>query len=244
VDQAALAAELVDDLRARGDAARADHDRGYLKVETETLGVGVPAVRSVARAFSDRHPLDRRELLALVDDLWTSGIHDARMAAVELLDGHGALLEPDDLDRLGGLIRTAGTWALVDGLAASVGGPLVERHPDPTPVLDRWVTDPSFWVRRAALLVHLVALREGRGDFDRFGRDADALLDETEFFIRKAIGWVLRDTARRRPALVVAWLEPRAARASGVTWREAVKPLGPEDRARLEQARHAGPGGA
>jgi 3-methyladenine DNA glycosylase AlkD len=52
------------------------------------------------------------------------------------------------------------------------------------------------------------------------------MLDESEFFIRKAIGWVLRETGKRRPDEVYAWLAPRTARASGVTMREAVKHLG------------------
>ena len=56
------------------------------------------------------------------------------------------------------------------------------------------------------------------------------MLGEPEFFIRKAIGWVLRDTSRRRPDLVFGWLLPRAATASGVTVREAVKRLAPEQR--------------
>jgi 3-methyladenine DNA glycosylase AlkD len=63
------------------------------------------------------------------------------------------------------------------------------------------------------------------------------MLEEKEFFIRKAIGWVLRDTARKRPDLVYAWLLPRAARATGVTLREAVKPLSPEQRAAALAAR-------
>ena len=92
-------------------------------------------------------------------------------------------------------------------------------------ILDRWATDDDFWVRRSALLALLLPLRRGGGDFARFGRYADAMLEEREFFIRKAIGWVLRDTSRKRPELVYAWLRPRVARASGVTVREAVKHL-------------------
>jgi 3-methyladenine DNA glycosylase AlkD len=71
---------------------------------------------------------------------------------------------------------------------------------------------------------------------DRFGRYADAMLDEREFFIRKAIGWVLRETGKIRPDEVFAWLLPRAARASGVTIREAVKYLTPEHREALRRA--------
>jgi 3-methyladenine DNA glycosylase AlkD len=56
------------------------------------------------------------------------------------------------------------------------------------------------------------------------------MLAEKEFFIRKAIGWVLRETAKKRPDLVADWLAPRVHRASGVTVREAVKPLPPATR--------------
>jgi 3-methyladenine DNA glycosylase AlkD len=62
------------------------------------------------------------------------------------------------------------------------------------------------------------------------------MLEEREFFIRKAIGWVLRETGKRRPDLVTAWLEPRASRAAGLTVREAVKHLPDEDRDRVLRA--------
>lgn len=96
--------------------------------------------------------------------------------------------------------------------------------------LDCWAADSDFWVRRAALLVHLLPLRQGRGDFERFARYADGMLEEREFFIRKAVGSVLRDLSKRRPEVVAASLRPRAQRASRVTVREAVKYLPVADR--------------
>ena len=105
--------------------------------------------------------------------------------------------------------------------------------------------DEDFWIRRSALLALLVPLRRGGGDPDRFFRYADRLLAEREFFVRKAIGWVLREAGKRRPAEVAAWLGPRTHRASGVTMREAVKYLSEADRAALLTAyrarRPAGP---
>ena len=101
------------------------------------------------------------------------------------------------------------------------------------PVLERWAVDEDFWNRRSALLAHLRPLREGRGDFDRFARCADSMLEEKEFFIRKAIGWVLRDTARKRPEMVYEWIQPRVHRASGVTMREVMKHLSAEHREAL-----------
>jgi 3-methyladenine DNA glycosylase AlkD len=62
------------------------------------------------------------------------------------------------------------------------------------------------------------------------------MLAESEFFIRKAIGWVLRETAKKKPDLVADWLEPRLHRMSGVTFREAVRWLPPDRRGALAAA--------
>jgi 3-methyladenine DNA glycosylase AlkD len=159
------------------------------------------------------------------------------MVAVELLDICRDRLTPADLPVLEQFLRESRTWALVDGLAASVVGHLVERHPELGPTLDRWAGDPDFWIRRSALLALLVPLRRGGGDFERFSHYADSMLDDTEFFVRKALGWVLRDTARKRPDLVYEWVLPRAGRLSGVAIREAVKPLSEDQRAAVLEAR-------
>jgi len=92
-------------------------------------------------------------------------------------------------------------------------------------VLDRWATDENFWVRRAALLALLRPLRRGEGDFDRFARYADMMLAEREFFIRKAIGWVLREVSKKRPALLRELVASHGAQMSGLTRREATKYL-------------------
>ena len=156
-------------------------------------------------------------MVALADALWLMPIHECRLAAVEVLTLREAVLERHDIALVERFLREARTWALVDGLATHVAGPMVARNPDLGLVLDRWVDDEDFWIRRAALLALLVPLRSGGGDADRFFRYADRLLDDREFFVRKAIGWVVRDTGRRRPELVRDWLAPRAHRASGVT---------------------------
>jgi 3-methyladenine DNA glycosylase AlkD len=235
--KAAQVAEIVaaidTDLRAAGNPERAEHDRAYLKSDREHYGVSVPAVRAIAKGVAKANASwDHDEVVAVVDALWSAPVFDRRAAAVELLGFFSDRLQASDLTVIERFLREARTWALVDGLAASVVGAVVARDPDATgAVLDRWAVDDEFWIRRSALLALLVPLRKGGGDFDRFSRYADAMLDEKEFFIRKAIGWVLRDTARKRPDLVYEWLLPRAGRASGVTLREAVKPLSDEQRA-------------
>jgi len=233
-----LANRIVDDFASHGSPARAAAEKAYLKSQLDHLGVGVPKVRAIVRAAVKARPeLGRDELVAAVQVLWRHRLHEARLAAVELLCDHVELLGAADLALVETMIRGANTWAFVDPLATVVAGGLVEQFPALTRSLDRWSRDDDFWIRRAAMLALLVPMRRGAGDFARFARYADAMLDEKEFFIRKAIGWVLREVARKRPALVFDWLAPRAPRASGVTMREAVKYLSAAQRAKLVSKR-------
>lgn len=241
-DAQRAALEIEAELEAVGIAARAASEKRYLKSELHHLGTSVPALRKVTRAWLGSHPeLARPELLAVVKALWREPVHERRMAAVELLSHGSPLLAMRDLALVERLIRESRTWALVDPLAVHVAGALIERFPELVRELDTWATDHDFWVRRSALLALLRPLRRGEGDFARFGRYADAMLEEREFFVRKAIGWILRDTGRKRPQLVYRWLRPRAARASGVTLREALKVLSEAQRAQLLAARERPP---
>ncbi len=233
----ALAQEIDDGLRARAVPERAAAEKAYLKSALDHYGVSMPAIRSAVLATLAGRELGHDDVVALVRALWAVPVHERRMAAVEVLTARTDHLVADDMPLLEQLLRESRTWALVDSLAASVVGPLVEREPALGETLDRWAADEDFWIRRSALLALLLALRRGAGDFERFARYADAMLPETEFFIRKAIGWVLRDTARKRPDMVFEWLLPRASRASGVTLREAVKPLSEAQRAQVLAAR-------
>ena len=235
---AAAADALAAELRAAGNPDRAVRERAYLKSDLEFFGVDVPATRAAVRAWCRARPgLARDELVSVAAALWNRPVFERRMAAQMLLIQNQALLGPADIPFIEQMLREARTWALVDSLAADVMGTLVERWPELTAVLDRWAADEDFWIRRSALLSLLGPLRRGAGDFGRFSRYADQMLAEKEFFIRKAIGWVLRETARKRPDLVAAWLEPRIRQLSGVTLREALKPLPPPTRDSLLAAR-------
>lgn len=229
---------LVDALRDLGTPERAAQEKRYLRSALEHWGAPVPAVRRAVREALRDDDLDaRRSLVREALALWSRPVHECRLAAVELLTARHALLEGDDVATLERMLREARTWALVDPLAANVAGPLVAREPDLGATLDRWSTDEDFWLRRASMLSLLVPLRRGAGDFERFGRYADAMLEEREVFIRKCIGWVLREVAKRRPALVAAWVRPRAKRMAGMTYREATRTLPAATRARLDAAR-------
>jgi 3-methyladenine DNA glycosylase AlkD len=229
VDVESIARDIEAQLKSGGEPLRAEQEKRYLKSTLRHMGTSVPATRRIAKAaVAGRDDLSHAELARLVSALWERRVHECRAAAVELLDLRSDLLGPADMPLIEHMLRESKTWALVDGLAASIAGPLVERFPELGTTLDTWAADGDFWIRRSALLGLLLPLRSGGGDFERFGRYAAAMLGEREFFISKAIGWVLRDTSRRRPDIVYAWLLPHASRASRVTIREAVKYLTPE----------------
>ena len=235
-DVITIASDIDRRLREAGTPERAAGEKRYLKSDLEFYGVTVPALTTVVKAVHREHPdLSAGEVTALAAELWAPRVHERRAAAIDVLSRHVDVLRPSDVDLVERFLRESMTWALVDHLATRVAGGLVTRF-GLGEVLDRWAADDDFWIRRSALLTLLVPLREGGGDFARFARYADAMLDEKEFFIRKAIGWVLRDTGRKRPQLVYDWIAPRTHRASGVTMREVVKPLPEEQREELMAA--------
>ncbi|HET9932655.1 MAG TPA: DNA alkylation repair protein, partial [Polyangiaceae bacterium] len=106
--------------------------------------------------------------------------------------------------------------------------------------VDVWATDENFWVRRTALLSFHDALLAGNGDFDHFERIATPMLVEREFFIRKAIGWVLRSTTRRAPELVIGFVERHAREMSTLTFHEATRRLPLREQRRLRTLREDG----
>jgi 3-methyladenine DNA glycosylase AlkD len=230
VDADALDAQL----RALANPERARYERAYLKSPDALahLGVSLGPLHALAAGVKkgDKRP-DHEAVWALVDTLWDEPVHERRMLAILLLEGWHRVLVPADIARLERWLRDAHTWAYVDEISVHLVGPLIAEDPSLEPILDRWAADDNFWVARAAMLARLYPMRKGALDphFERFAAHADPLLESREFFLRKAIGWILREVSKRDPDRVARWLEPRMNRASGVTIREAVKYL-PENR--------------
>jgi 3-methyladenine DNA glycosylase AlkD len=234
VDVSKVARRIEAELRKVGTPDRAEGEKRYLKSDLKFLGATLGDMRQLAKAIVKDERAGRAELIALVEELWRKPVFDRRMVAVLLLEINAHDLAPRDLGMIERLLRESKTWALVDGLAKNVVGDIALRH-EIKRQLDRWARDDDFWIRRSSLLAELLPLKNGAA-FGRFARRADLMLDEKEFFIRKAIGWVLRETSKQRPQEVYEWLAPRTDRASGVTMREALKYLDAKQGARLMRA--------
>ncbi|NJP67814.1 DNA alkylation repair protein [Streptomyces spiramenti] len=240
-----LVAAVTTGLRAAGDPETAEGAKRYLKTDLTHYGVRLPVIRKlVADALRAHGPLARAGLVAATRALWHPEVHESRIAASVLLERRFTLLRAEDTALLEELLRDSRTWALVDLLAGSVAGRLLLREPTVVGVYQGWAAEEEQWIRRSGVLAFLVPLHDETG-FDAhwpvFTALADPLLADHRFFVRKALGWVLRQTGRKHPAEVYDWLLPRAGRSSGVTVREAVRYLGD---ARSESVAAAYRGGA
>jgi 3-methyladenine DNA glycosylase AlkD len=234
-----LVEKLEQTLRSVGNGERAVGAKAYLKSDLEFIGVAAKPLRGVARSFLADHPeIDRKTLLGLVQALWQRPVFELKAVAVALLERRKRDLVTKDLVLVEDLLRRSHTWALVDWLCTKVAAPLFERNPAmAATVLEPWSRDGDFWVRRASMLAQLPALRAGRGDFDLFASFASRMIGEKEFFIRKAIGWVLRDVSKKRPELTYRFLLEHVDEVSGLTYREGSKYLSEERQEMLSRAR-------
>jgi|GEM_PF-70335 len=238
VDAAAEVTVLERALAAAGDPDSARAQKAYLKSSLEFHGVKAADLRAAARGFWQRYPdLPADELWAVVEGLWETPYHDLRSLGIALLEARPGALGPGDLGPVESLLERSGDWAHVDYLATRVAAPLVKRYPEIVARLEGWAVHPSFWLRRAALVTLMPELRRGAGHLELFERIALPMLSEQEPFIRKALGWVLREVGKRRPEAVRCFLERNFDRVSGLTLREAVKYL-PEEHQRDLLGRH------
>ena len=240
--RSATAERQLEGLRAalerHGQSERAAREARYLASDLEFLGVSLPTIRREAQAFARSRPeLDRAGLRALAEAAWASRVHELRSVAIGILERCRDTLTAADAAWLMRLVEHSNTWAHVDWLSIKVIGALTARHGALAASLELWARHGNFWVRRAALLSFHDALRAGGGDFEHFARLAVPMLGEREFFIRKAIGWVLRSVAHARPELVAGFVGLHVAALSGLTFREATRRLPTALQKRLEAER-------
>jgi 3-methyladenine DNA glycosylase AlkD len=210
-------------LRELANPERAAGAQAYMKSGIPSLGVRVPDVRRIAsRAAAGFPPASAGQLRATVLELWrTSSFREERYAAIDLT---GIRLVARDLDMLPvyeEIIRTGAWWDLVDGVSGRICA-LLQAHPVAmSATLRQWSRDPDLWVRRAAITSQLCAKKAT--DTALLAAVIEPNLPDREFFIRKAIGWALREYAKTAPGWVEAFVAVHADAMSPLSRREALR---------------------
>jgi 3-methyladenine DNA glycosylase AlkD len=216
--------ELRCSLEAVADPDRAESMARYMKDHFPFLGVVAPDRRAAQRSSLDRLAgLDGDGLLAVADACWQEPERELHYVAADALRRFNRVLGPGHLGRVRALVTTNSWWDTVDLLAVRVVGPLVARNRELVAEMDRWIDDPDRWVARTALLHQLLAKSDT--DADRLFNHARRRAGDEDFFIRKAIGWALRQYARTDPDAVRAFVEAERDRLSPLSKREALKRL-------------------
>ena len=208
------------------DEAKAQGMKAYLLNQFEFLGLAAPVRRAAVKEIGKVKWQSSADLLAAAELLWQKPEREYRYTAVDLLRQHSAQLNVNDLPALQALLLRDAWWETVDGLSAVIADVMhvaVQQKPSAAVTMDVWLKHPSHWVRRSAML-HQLGWRLDT-DITRLFGYATQLADEKEFFIRKAIGWALRDYARWNPQAVTDFLLEHRERLSGLTVREAAKHL-------------------
>lgn len=225
VDILAWRAAVESVLRAQADASQAVPMKAYMLAQFEFLGIRAGPRREALKALP-KFSGTGDELLALAHALWQCPEREFRYAAIDLLAKHHKRLDMSALPRLLQLVQTDSWWDTVDGLAGVVGDVVLRAKASQADVqhhMDACLGHAHLWVRRVAML-HQLGWRD-QTDQARLFRYALTLAPEKDFFIRKAIGWALRDHARTEPGAVRDFLAQHEAQLSGLTRREAGKHL-------------------
>jgi 3-methyladenine DNA glycosylase AlkD len=229
---------LVREVRARlaaaADPARADPMRRYMRSTMPFRGVPAQLVRSICREVLAARPLpDEDAWRAAVDGLWDgAGYREERYAAIQLT-GHRlyrAYQRPGTLGLYRHLVVSGAWWDLVDPVAGNRVGPILRAYHDQVaPTIRAWAVEDDLWLRRTAILCQLGS--KERTDVDLLADvvlgNLEGSLHGREFFVRKAVGWALRQHARTDPDWVRRFVAQHQDRLSGLSRREALKHLGP-----------------
>jgi 3-methyladenine DNA glycosylase AlkD len=199
--------------------------QAYMKSATPFLGVRVPMMRTLTRAEAKLRPFTTSaDLSDTVLRLWRqAGYREERYAAITLLDTPAArrLRDPALLQTLRELIVAGAWWDYVDELAHRVGDLLLSRPAEVRPALLTWTRSDDRWLRRASIICQLGT--RDQADVELLTIAIESAISDSDFFLRKAIGWALRDYARTDPAWVRSFAETHEL--SPLSRREALKHL-------------------
>jgi 3-methyladenine DNA glycosylase AlkD len=197
----------------------------YMKSSMPFLGVPSPAVRKTVRALAKEHPFSGvEELHATATSLWEEAqFREERYAAIMLTDSRLGRGEMGLLPFYGVVIGTGQWWDFVDSVAPRLCELLLKDRETMDPLLRRWSVDGNFWFRRASIIAQLPA--KTATDLGLLQDVIAPNLGDKEFFIRKAIGWALRQHARTDSAWVRDYVRNHESQLSPLSRREALKHL-------------------
>ncbi|MCP4307351.1 MAG: DNA alkylation repair protein [bacterium] len=220
-----LIALVADELASRADAEKAVGMAAYMKTDMPFYGVQKKGRTEVYRAMKAQFPVtDNVTYRRYVTALWERPHREEKYLAIRIAEQNRQFVVAKNLDLYRRLIVEGAWWDFVDAVAVHcVGIAFLQEREATQPSIERWIDDDDMWLRRTSLISHLKHKAETDCEllFDHCMRRAG----EKEFFIRKAIGWSLREYAKTSPDRVTDFLIKNRDQLSGLSFREASKHL-------------------
>lgn len=209
-------AALADPKKAREMAA-------YAKTAMPFYGINQPDREPVFRELKKRFPFeDQAQYRGAVLALWALPHREEKYAAIFIAQAWPQFVVPASLPLYRKLIVEGAWWDLVDFVAMRCLCPLWQNHrPRIGPIMDQWIAHRDMWLRRSAIIGQLKHKEET--DEERLFGYCLLCAGEKEFFIRKAIGWALREYAKTSPAAVKRFIRQHREALSPLSFREASK---------------------
>jgi 3-methyladenine DNA glycosylase AlkD len=213
------------ELEHRADSRKAVAMAAYMKTSMPFYGVAKPDRMQILRELKQRLTIaNRKDYERAVLGLWQLPHREEKYLAIDVARSHREFILPESMKLYRRIIEEGGWWDFVDEVAAHlVGNVLLHERPKIAPLMDRWIENDDLWIRRAAIISQLTHKHET--DHARLFRYSLAQAAERDFFIRKAIGWALRQYAYTEPDRVRTFITKHRARLSPLTYREASRGL-------------------
>lgn len=213
--------ELVKVLKAVAKPDDAVAMKAYMKNKFDFLGVKTPARRKLAKAFF-KQQTDSVIDWDFINEAWKNPYRELQYIALDYLEIRKKLLTPSDLPRLKKLAQTKSWWDTIDFLDRLVGS-IIARFPETKEIILAWSCDEDFWLRRLAIDHQL--LRKEETDTELLEKILVNNLDQTEFFINKAISWALRDYSKTNSDWVRDFIQRHREEMAALSIREGSKYL-------------------
>ena len=197
----------------------------YMKTDQPFYGLKSPVRRTVTREILGAfHVESGDEYESVITAIWELPHREEQYVAIDLAIMWSRFITLDRLPLYRRMIIEGAWWDLVDTIASKLVGRLAREHrSEMAPIMEEWIDDNHMWIRRTAILSQLG--HRGETDEEMLFEFCRRRAHEKEFFIRKAIGWVLREYAKTEPDAVREFVDEMGDQLSGLSRREATKHL-------------------
>ncbi|MFM1607439.1 DNA alkylation repair protein [Streptococcus mutans] len=213
---------LIQTFYDHADQERAHAMAAYMRDQFPFLGLSTPLRRQLEKDFVKESKASKAVDWVFVKELWELPEREFQYAACDYLRAMQIFLTEADLPRLKQLVVTKSWWDTTDSLDRTIG-----KINFPSSIVDatmlEWSSDDNFWLRRVAIDHQL--LRKDKMKTNLLEKILINNLNQSEFFINKAIGWILRDYSKTNPDWVRTFIEKHKNQMANLSIKEASKYL-------------------